>query len=169
MTTFYAKSKMAYPEYRYNILNTDFKPVYETDGRLRLGGKSVVFTKADTEEKVITVHREPDIKHTYTVESADGSTAATVKYTDWKPFRPKFSVKTSDAEFIMDGSAWVKGFEIHREDQVVAKITRPGLGVKYGYIIDIMDEAFHDVTLGSFIVLSHYIGGRRNYAVPVVG
>ncbi len=51
MTTFYAKSKMAYPEYRYNILNTDFKPVYETDGRLRLGGKSVVFTKADTEEK----------------------------------------------------------------------------------------------------------------------
>ena len=150
MTTLYAKSKMAYPEYRYNILNTDFKPVYETDGRLRLGGKSVVFTKADT-------------------ESADGSTAATVKYTDWKPFRPKFSVKTSDAEFIMDGSAWVKGFEIHRENQVVAKITRPGLGVKYGYIIDIMDEAFHDVTLGSFIVLSHYIGGRRSYAVPVVG
>ena len=40
MTTFYAKSKMAYPEYRYNILNTDFKPVYETDGRLRLGGKA---------------------------------------------------------------------------------------------------------------------------------
>ena len=136
MTTLYAKSKMAYPEYRYNILNTDFKPVYETDGRLRLGGKSVVFTKADTEEKVITVHREPDIKHTYTVESADGSTAATVKYTDWKPFRPKFSVKTSDAEFLLEGSAWVKGFEIHREDQVVAKITRPGLGVKYGYIID---------------------------------
>ncbi|ADP40528.1 hypothetical protein HMPREF0733_11071 [Rothia dentocariosa ATCC 17931] len=169
MTTFYAKSKMAYPEYRYNILNTDFKPVYETDGRLRLGGKSVVFTKADTEEKVITVHREPDIKHTYTIESTDGSTAATVKYTDWKPFRPKFSVKTSDAEFIMDGSAWVKGFEIHRENQVVAKITRPGLGVKYGYIIDIMDEALHDVTLGSFIVLSHYIGGRRSYAVPVVG
>ena len=76
MTTFYAKSKMAYPEYRYNILNTDFKPIYETDGRLRLGGKSVVFTKADTEEKLITVSRVPDAKHHYTADFADGSSAS---------------------------------------------------------------------------------------------
>ena len=160
--------KMAYPEYRYNILNTDFKPIYETDGRLRLGGKSVVFTKADTEEKVITVSRVPDTKHHYTADFADGSSAS-LERLEWKPFHPSISIKTADAEFLLDGSAWVKGFEIHRENQVVAKITRPGLGVKYGYIIDIMDEAFHDVTLGSFIVLSHYIGGRRSYAVPVVG
>lgn len=58
MTTFYAKSKMAYPEYRYNILDSNRRhTIYETDGRLRLGGNSVVFTKADTEEKVITVSR----------------------------------------------------------------------------------------------------------------
>ena len=89
MTTFYAKSKMAYPEYRYDILDSNrHHTIYETDGRHRLGGKSVVFTKADTEEKVITVSRVPDAKHHYTADFADGSTAATVNYTAWKPFRP---------------------------------------------------------------------------------
>ena len=165
MTTFYAKSKMAYPEYRYNILNTDFKPVYETDGRLRLGGKSVVFTKADTEEKVITVHREPDIKHTYTIESADGSTAATVKYTDWKPFRPKFSVKTSDAEFIMDGSIGSGKFTITQEDKIIAKITRPGFVLKYNYALEILDDNLQELVLAAFMILSHYIGGRRGFVV----
>jgi len=100
MTTFYAKSKMANPEYRYNILNTDFKPVYETDGRLRLGGKSVVFTKADTtEEKVITVSRVPDTKHHYTADFADGRSAS-LERLEWKPFHPSISIKTADAEFL---------------------------------------------------------------------
>ena len=165
MTILYAKSKMVNPEYRYNILNTDFKPVYETDGRLRLGGKSVVFTKADTEEKVITVHREPDIKHTYTVESADGSTAATVKYTDWKPFRPKFSVKPSDAEFLLEGSSGSGKFTITQEDKIIAKITRPGFVLKYNYALEILDDNLQELVLAAFMVLSHYIGGRRGFVV----
>ena len=65
------------PEYRYNVLDSSHNhAMYETDGRLRLGGKSVVFTKADTEEKVITVSRVPDTKHHYTADFADGSSAS---------------------------------------------------------------------------------------------
>lgn len=77
MTTFYATSKMAYPKYHYNVLDSSHNhAMYETDGRLRLGGKNVVFTKAGTEEKVITVSRVPDTKHHYTTDFADGNSAS---------------------------------------------------------------------------------------------
>ena len=165
MTTFYAKSKMAYPEYRYNILNTDFKPVYETDGRLRLGGKSVVFTKADTtEEKVITVSRVPDTKHHYTADFADGSSAS-LERLEWKPFHPSISIKTADAEFLLDGSSGSGKFTITQEDKIIAKITRPGFVLKYNYALEILDDNLQELVLAAFMVLSHYIGGRRGFVV----
>ena len=164
MTTLYAKSKMAYPEYRYNILNTDFKPVYETDGRLRLGGNSVVFTKADTEEKVITVSRVPDAKHHYTADFVDGSSAS-LERLEWKPFHPSISIKIADAEFLLEGSSGSGKFTITQEDKIIAKITRPGFVLKYNYALEILDDNLQELVLAAFMVLSHYIGGRRGFVV----
>ena len=165
MTTFYAKSKMAYPEYRYDILDSNRRhTIYETDGRLRLGGNSVVFTKADTEEKVIMVSRVPDAKHHYTADFVDGSSAS-LERLEWKPFHPSISIKTADAEFLLEGSSGSGKFTITQEDKIIAKITRPGFVLKYNYALEILDDNLQELVLAAFMVLSHYIGGRRGFVV----
>ena len=103
-------------------------------------------------------------KHHYTADFADGSSAS-LERLEWKPFHPSISIKTADAEFLLEGSSGSGKFTITQQDRVIAKITRPGFVLKYNYALEILDDNLQELVLAAFMVLSHYIGGRRGFVV----
>ncbi len=157
---YYIKQKVFSLKDKFTVKDANDKDVYQVQGKVFSLTNKLELLKMDGSQALNAKKKLFRFLPLYNIYSPHDDELAEVKRL--LAFKPKFLVTVGNTEYNVEGTLFAHTFQIYKDEQEVASITKKVVSFGDTYEIDILDENNKELFLFIVIIIDQIVHENKN-------